>query len=183
MTNFAHCEEIIQLKKRTMNKLLFLVLLALMSTPCLLAQQAGGDTPSPDNPSLVVWQKDGSKVLFNLGERPKITYEGDTVAIAAATTVRYAFQAIRKMTYGVSTPDRIAAVTTKKAKPFTSHSGDVTFLSSDEDMHVKVILLSGMVVKEFVVRSGETSTMHLGLPPSNIYIICVNGVNYKIQLR
>lgn len=166
-----------------MNKLLLLTILAILHVSGLWAQNAVDSSSAVIDSSLVVWHKDGSRVMFSLSEKPKISYDGDSVVIEAATTVKYAFQAIRKMTFSETVVDKIAAPTTKKEKPFTNNGETITFLPSDKDMHVKIVLLSGIVVKEFVVRKDETITMHLGQPHGKIYIICVNGMNYKIQLR
>ena len=48
---------------------------------------------------LVVWHKDGSKVLFKLSEKPKVIYGDSLVTIQSSTMVEYAFQAIQKMTF------------------------------------------------------------------------------------
>ena len=133
--------------------------------------------------SLVVWQKDGAIVLFNLGEKPKITYSGDNVIIKSSSTVEYEFQSIKKMSYSTDDIDRINDLTVKQVKPFTNSDGTITFLPAEEELHVRIILMNGIVVKDFLVRKGESSTLPLLSSPEKIYMINVNGVTYKIKTR
>ena len=40
-----------------------------------------------------------------------------------------------------------------------------------------------MMIKQFVVRKGEEKTVSLNAFSTNIYMINVNGVTYKIHVR
>lgn len=133
---------------------------------------------------LVVWHKDGSKVLFNLSDKPKITHVEEKVVINAASTVEYDFQSVRKMTYNRrgDVDDEIEDLFVNNEKPFTSSGETITFLPAEKDLHVRVISLNGIVIKDFVVKKGETSTVSLNSFSTNIYLIVVNGVTYKIAL-
>ena len=133
--------------------------------------------------SLVVWQKDGTVVLFNLGEKPRVTYSGDNVIVKSSSTVEYEFQSIKKMSYSTDDIDRINDLTVKQVKPFTNSDGTITFLPAEEELHVRIILMNGIVVKDFLVRKGESSTLPLLSSPEKIYMINVNGVTYKIKTR
>ena len=130
------------------------------------------------DPYLVIWHKDGSKVQFKLTEKPQITYLGEIVSIKASSTVEYEFQAIRKMTF-----ERHARKLLTPMKPFTIEGEAVTFLPADKDLHVKAALTNGEIVKDFVVRKGETATLPLESRPANDYVINVNGVTYKIKTK
>lgn len=133
--------------------------------------------------SLVVWQKDGTVVLFNLGEKPRVTYSGDNVIIKSSSTVEYEFQSIKKMSYSTEDIDGISNIVVKQEKPFTSNDGSITFLPAEEDLHVRIILMNGIVTKDFMVRKGESSTLPLLSSPEKIYMINVNGVTYKIKTK
>ena len=129
-------------------------------------------------PYLVVWHKDGSKIMFNLNEKPKVTYLGDNVTINGATTVECAFQAIRKMTF-----EKIEKPSSLLTVPFVNDGETVTFLPADKDLCVKVILPKGKLVKEFVVKKGEKATLPLDASTAKTYSMDVNGVTYKIKTR
>lgn len=132
---------------------------------------------------LVVWHKDGSKVLFSLVETPKITYEGEKVVIESSSSVEYEFQSIRKMTYSSESVEGIGDLIVKTEKPFINNGETITFLPAEEDMHVRIVLMNGMVVKDFVVRQHEISSISLYSLPEKLYMINVNGVTYKIKTR
>ena len=150
----------------------------------LLIISARAQSDVIENPwNLVMWHKDGSIVLFNLGEKPKVMYSGENVIVNSSSTVEYEFQSIKKMTYSVEDIDGISNLTIKQEKPFTSSDGSITFLPAEQDLHVRIILMNGMVFKSFVVRKGESSTIPLLFSPEKIFMINVNGVTYKIKTR
>ena len=141
-------------------------------------------TPPPETDScLTIWHKDGSKVIINLEEEPKISYVGENVVIESSATIEYEFDAIRKMTYGLDSSTDIKRPTNPKEKPFINEGKTITFLPADRDLRVKVVLVNGIVFKDFIVKKGESSSLHLDSSPTNIYIINVDGVTYKIKLR
>ena len=132
---------------------------------------------------LVVWHKDGSKVLFKLSEQPKVTYGDSLVTIQAGETVEYAFQAIRKMTFEA---EEVVAIKDLKAPaelPFASDGQTVTFLPANSALHVRVFSLNGLVMKEFVVAKGERSQFSFHSLPAGVYLMNVNGITYKIKTR
>lgn len=136
-----------------------------------------------DSWNLVVWHKDGGVVMFNLTELPQITYSGDKVIIESSSIVEYDFQSIKKMTYSFDDANGINDINIHTKIPFTTDGGTITFLPNGEDLNVKFILMNGIVLKDFVVRKGESYTMTLHSSPEKIYMINVNGVTYKIMIR
>lgn len=143
-----------------------------------------GDMPTASSAmNLVVWHKDGSKVLFSLAETPKVIYSDSLVTIQAATTVEYAFQAIRKMTFGTEEVVGIKELEAKPERPFSSDGETVTFLPADKDIRVTIVRLNGIMVKDFVARRGQQSSFSLRSLPAGVYLMNVNGVTYKIKTR
>lgn len=170
-----------------------LILILLLSSLASWAQSPGGQNglavESQRAPGfieyawqLVVWQKDGSKVLFSLDSTPTIKHDGEKVIIQSKSTVEYDFQAIKKMTYSLEEVDGINDLIVREEIPFTNSGGVITFLPSEKDLHVKIVLINGMVVKDFIVRKGEASSIPLEYSPGNLYLIHVNGVTYKIKI-
>ena len=130
------------------------------------------------DPYLVVWHKDGSKIMFMLDEKPKITYLGEQVTIKGNTMVECEFQAIRKMTF-----EQASASSSILALPFVNDGETVTFLPADKDLLVRVTLTDGRLVKDFVVKKGEMATLPLDGLKANAYRMDVNGVTYKIKTK
>ncbi|MBR1547127.1 MAG: hypothetical protein IJ637_00155 [Prevotella sp.] len=154
---------------------------------CLFSLTVAAQDDATADSCLVVWHKDGSQLKFSLGESPKITYVGDSVVVeTAAGAVTYAFQAIRKMTVLLEdTTTGIAAATADDGgeRPFAGSGRSVTFQPDRRDLHVSIVLPSGVVVSRFVVRSHETKTLSLASLPAGVCLINVNGVTYKISVR
>lgn len=82
-----------------MKKILLLAMFAVMFALGMNAQQTGNDSGQPNDSCLVVWHKNGTQVLFNLKEKPEITYEGDSVVITSPKTMKFHFKDIKKMTF------------------------------------------------------------------------------------
>lgn len=140
------------------------------------------DTPH-SGPQLVVWQKDGSKVLFNLSERPQVTMGDDMVKVETVKiSAEYAFEDVRKMTYDFSDPDAIKNVLFSD-KPFSVADRAIAFFPSETDMNVSIVSANGMVVKELVVSKDEPTAVSLSGMTSGVYLVKVNGVTYKISIR
>lgn len=142
-----------------------------------------GQNPDESSSSLVVWHKDGSKVIFNLSETPKITYTEEKVIIKASSKVEYDFQSIKKMTYESESVDGITNLVINQETPFKSNGETITFLPSEKDLKVKIVALNGVVIKEMVVKKGEPSSFYLDSCSAKIYMIVVNGVTYKIKIK
>ena len=162
-----------------MKKILVLLMMAVVSTLSMFAQ----DVNPSDGTSLIVWHKDGTQIILNLSEKPKISYVGDIVKIESSTTVEYQFQDIRKMSYIGDLSSDISDAIIEKIQPFTSDGETITFLPVAKDMHVRIVLPNGMVFKEFVVKRNESYTFPLNSTSSKMYMININGVTYKIAIR
>lgn len=177
-----------------MKKLLLFTLFLLSSSMVALAQS--DDTPNGQATNgqrapgfieyawnLVVWHKDGSKVMFLLDNMPRIIHEGEKVIVKSSSTVEYDYQAIKKMTYSLEEVTGIRDLTVNKELPFSNNGSSITFVPAEKDLQVRIFLTNGMMVKDFVVRKGESSTISLNASPEKLYMINVNGVTYKIKTR
>ena len=171
-----------------MNKLLFLSFYFLLFTIGGYSQALQNNprqTPGVIEYSwhLVVWHKDGSKVLFSLDKTPTICYAGDKVIIKSSSTIEYDFQSIQKMTYSLEDVQGIQIISMKEEIPFSHSDGVITFLPTEKDLHVRIIKINGMVVKDFIVRKDEASSIPLKSSLDDLYLIYINGVTYKIKMR
>lgn len=147
-----------------------------------------GDDISQDEPAsqenvLVVWQKDGARVVFNLSEKPRVAWEADVVRVESdAAHAEFDIEDIRKMTYDLPNPDAIRPVA-QAGMPFRMADRSITFIPSDKDMNVMVVSINGQVVKKQTVHRNEYTTVSLADLTRGVYLISVNGVTYKINIR
>lgn len=158
-------------------------IVALLSSLAVPAQIVPDDMTTTE-PSLVVWQKDGTTVCFLLRERPKVVYDGDTVRISTPSLAAdYPFSAIRKMTYpdanDIDGVDEVAA----PDKPFAVKGEGLTFSAGRKPLDVRLFTADGKLVRAFSVGEASSATLPLGSLTAGIYLVSVDGVTYKISLR
>ena len=79
-------------------------------------------------------------------------------------------------------PDDVSVrgITSPQGQPFTLASDGVTFMAADRDMHVRIVTISGMQISNFMVKKGDSASITLREYRSNVLLIVVNGVTYKI---
>lgn len=139
--------------------------------------------PESSGPQLVVWQKDGARVVFNLSEKPRVAWEADVVRVESdAAHAEFDIEDIRKMTYDLPNPDAIRPVA-QAGMPFRMADRSITFIPSDKDMNVMVVSINGQVVKKQTVHRNEYTTVSLADLTRGVYLISVNGVTFKINIR
>lgn len=147
-------------------------------------EAAEPEDKEPSESQLVVWHKDGSKVMFALSQNPKITMSGEMVKVeSTATSMEFEFEAIRKMTYDIDLADNIKVIGDTGNKHFTLSDGSITFLPAERDLNVRIVAINGIVVKEFVVKKDEPTVLPLSTLIAGVYLVNVNGVTYKIRTR
>jgi len=131
---------------------------------------------------LVIWQKDGSKVSFNLDEQPKTTFTADNLVITTATsTLNYPLAKIQRYTY------EGAALSVRDLKTegiVISHEGDdiiVKGLATGQTVAVYRMDGTQLLTK----RSDDSGRLILSLGnlPTGVYMIKVNEITYKFLKR
>lgn len=132
--------------------------------------------------TLVIWQKDGSKVSYNLDEQPKTTFTTEYLVITTTTrSVNYPLSKIQRYTY--------------EGGSLSVHDVEVKGISvtQKEDEIIVDGLPAGKSASIFAVdgklllskRSDGTSRLTLSLSkfPSGVYIVKAESVTYKITKR
>ena len=161
-----------QMKTRTIT-----LMLLLLST---LTSWADDETQR-----LVVWQKSGQKVFFNLTEEPQTTFEnGKLVIRTSRTTVSYPLTNVLRYTYEGGTITDVG-----EAKV---HPGEMRFLQNDdtmafdglpEGMRLDVYTLDGLKVKTVQAQDGQRTTISLADQPAGTYIVKAGGATFKFLKR
>lgn len=133
--------------------------------------------------NLVVWCKNGAKVSFLLNDKPIVKInDGKWKIDGNKTSAEYDVADVVKITYD-GIPDDIPTIGVEIGKPFAVEGDALTFLSDSEDLNVRIVALSGVVVKQFVARRGTASSVPLNQFASGVYIVNVNNISYKISIR
>jgi len=133
---------------------------------------------------LVVSSKDGTKVSYNLGESPKISFAGDNLVITANDIeVSYELKQMALVTYENTDATNIVNVNGEKMESFNLNGESLLFPAKDTDVAVKIYTVDGQLTISRNVSKGETLSIPLNDLSRGIYLVYVNGITYKIMKR
>ena len=154
-----------------MKKLLTLIALMLVFSNSIIRAQR-----------LVIWQKDGSKVSYNLDEQPRTTFTTDDLVITTTTTtINYPLTKIQRYTYEGGT------LSVRDVKPdgiSISHDGDLVIVKGlATGKTVAVHRVDG--VQLLVKRSDGSDRLTLSLEKlsAGVYVIKADEITYKLLKR
>ena len=159
-----------------MKKILILIVFALALPSAMNAQS--------ESQRLVVWQKSGEKVYFDLDEEPETTFEaGKLVITTSKTTAYYQLENVLRYTF----EGQLGPTTIAKARP-----GEIKF-SQGEDMmkfegladgtRLELYSVDGKLLGVQQARAGEPSIVSLKDMPLGTYIVKAGEATYKFQKR
>ena len=133
---------------------------------------------------LVVWQKSGEKVYFDLTEEPETTFEGTKLVIKTnTTTVYYQLENVLRYTY----EGTMMATDGPKLKP-----GEVRFLQGSDQMAfdglpdgttLEVYSLDGKKLFTKQALGGQRTVLSLASHPAGTYVVKVGDATYKFLKR
>ena len=131
---------------------------------------------------LVIWQKDGSKVSYNLDERPKTTFTTeDLVITTATTTINYPLSKIQRSTYDGGS----LSVRDIKADGINiSHEGDIIVVKGlASGKSVTVYSIDGKQLLSKLSDGSDRLTLSLAKLPAGVYVIKGDEITYKFLKR
>ena len=131
---------------------------------------------------LVIWQKDGSKVSFNLDEQPKTTFTADNLVITTATsTLNYPLAKVQRYTYEGGT----LSVRDLMAEGIViSHEADnIVIKGLALGKTVAVYRIDGTQLLTKCSDGSDRVMLSLGSLPSGVYMIKAGEITYKFLKR
>jgi len=132
---------------------------------------------------LVVHQKSGEKVYFDLQETPVTTFkDGQLVITTSSETIYYPLSDVSKYTYeGISEDlDNMLAPGVIEI----SHNNEVVMVKGlPTDALMAVYTIDGKMVASCRAVAGKTAMLVLTPFPAGIYIVNAGGTSYKIEKR
>lgn len=155
-------------RKLTTLLLLFLTFSAIVSEPVK---------------NLAVWSKDGTKVAYALSENPRITFTETYLLIATnGVEINYALENMERFTYEKSDATGLTNLTTNETT-FKLSEEYLIFPSLKANSTVSIYNLNGtLVFKKRISIDGEYA-FSLSDFKTDVYIVSVNGLTYKIIKR
>ena len=157
-----------------MRKTIFVQLLLLASYVVpMWAQQTG--------PQLVVWQKSGEKVYYQLGDLPETTFENGLLVIKCQgqTAVQYQLENILRYTY-----ENVASVIdlqpNERSVSINRQGDAVTLQNLPAGTAVILYAANGAEVATAVAQSGQPLTISVGQRPAGVYLVKVGSQTIKL---
>ena len=131
---------------------------------------------------LVIWQKDGSKVSFNLDEQPKTTFTADNLVITTATsTLNYPLVKVQRYTYEGGT---LSVHELKSEGIVISHEGDnIIAKGLAIGSTVAIYRIDGTQLLTKCSDASDRVMLSLGSLPSGVYMIKAGEITYKFLKR
>lgn len=133
---------------------------------------------------LVVWQKSGEKVYFDLSEEPETTFEEGVLVIQTSTTlVRYPISDVMRYTY----EGEMTAIKKPVVQPgeivFRQGADELSFDGLPEGVKLEVFSIDGKPLLSETARQGKTTVISLANYPTGIYIVKLGETTYKFLKR
>ena len=130
---------------------------------------------------LVVWQKSGEKVYFDLADLPETTFEdGKLVIKTNQATVSYQLENILRYTYQGFVATGIEQQANDRTVTVSREADEVTFGNLPEGSTVGLYAANGMLLEQFKTNAGKTFTLSIRLRPSGVYIVKAGKETIKL---
>ena len=172
-----------------MNSLTKTFLFLILSSLCMFSCR-DDDAPQKNNAGdeqleqreimqLVIWSKDGSKVVYALEDKPILTFADGYLHIKTQKAkMSYAIDKLLRFTHEKT---KVRSLTHLKSdKSFRLSSEGLIFPALPENSKVSVLAKGGKVVWEKIVGTSGEYALPFSDLPSGEYEVRVNGQCYKL---
>lgn len=149
----------------------------------LLFMLVGNGISCAQTQRLVVWQKNGEKVYYDLEERPKTTFgEGCIVITTTSMSITYPLEQVLRYTYELQST---GVESTENAKPIrvSQQGNDLVIENLRQGTPVQIFSTDGKLLATQTVADERPLTISLATYPSGVYIVKANDVTYKMMKR
>ena len=160
--------------KRTLLRFIFTSLLAAMSSTLHAADEVE---------TLIILMKNGSENAFFLKDKPKVTFEGTSLKVSAATgDVSFALADVMRFTYAKKSTSGISEQVENSTG--VSFEGDVLVISQlKANTTASIYALDGKLIRQLKPQRAGTYRISLSELPSGLYLVKADNVTYKITKR
>lgn len=156
-----------------MNTRLIILTLLLMGAMTTWAQKT---------PRLVVWQKSGEKVYYELASLPETTFEDGQLVIKCKgqAAVYYQLENVLRYTYE-DVANGIDLLPNERSVDISREGDAVTFRNLAEGATVSLYAANGTLLEIFTAKSGQRLTLSVGQHPAGVYIVKAGKETIKLM--
>ena len=132
---------------------------------------------------LVIWQRTGEKVYYDLAENPRTTFEeGNIVITTSGLSITYPREKVLRYTYeiqstGVESDETFAPVRVSQ------QGNDLIFDNLQESTLIQIFTTDGKLMVTQKVADNHSVKISLATYPVGIYLVKVNDATYKMMKR
>lgn len=150
-----------------------LLAILLMFSLGMWAQQA--------KPRLVVWQKSGEKVYYDLADQPETTFEDGLLIIKTkSATVEYQLTNILRYTYEGVKSTGIDLQPSERMVSIAKDGDGVTFRNLAEGTSVSVYSANGTLVEQRTAPAGQPLSISIAQRPAGVYVVKAGKETIKL---
>ena len=133
--------------------------------------------------TLIILMKNGSENAFFLKDKPKVTFEGTSLKVSAATgDVSFALADVMRFTYAKKSTSGISEQVENPTG--VSFEGDVLVISQlKANTTASIYALDGKLIRQLKPQRAGTYRISLSELPSGFYLVKADNVTYKITKR
>lgn len=133
--------------------------------------------------TLIILMKNGSENAFFLKDNPKVTFEGTSLKVSAATgDVSFALVDVMRFTYAKKSTSGISEQVENPTG--VSFEGDVLVISQlKANTTASIYALDGKLIRQLKPQRAGTYRISLSELPSGLYLVKADNVTYKITKR
>ena len=155
----------------------------LFFTLCLLVVTITAAAQS-DSPKLVVWQKNGEKVIFDLDQLPETTFGGGVLTIKTTTaTVSYQLSNILRYTYENVKETAVELLPAERSIKISERGDEVTFRNLKPGSVVNLYDLGGQLLEQRKTESLNPLIISVQNRPSGVYIVKSGEETIKLMRK
>lgn len=154
----------------------------LLKIAFLLLLLGSGCMASAQTQLLVVWMKNGERVLYDLEEQPKTTFaDAELVITTSSVSASYPLSQVLRYTYELSASG-VESVKENDIR-ISQKGSDLIFEHLKPDAIIRVYSLDGVLFDTKRAVGEQRTTVSLNDHPAGVYLITVGNMTYKMVKR
>ena len=131
---------------------------------------------------LVLWQKSGEKVYFDLNDMPETTFENGMLVIKTNNaSVQYHLENILRYTFEGTGNTGINLQPSERSISISQNGDEVTMRNLNEGTTVTVYAANGTLLEQRTVSGRSPLTLSVAQRPAGVYIVKAGNETFKLM--
>lgn len=133
---------------------------------------------------LVLWQKSGEKVYFDLNDMPETTFENGMLVIRTNNaSVQYHLENILRYTFEGTGNTGINLLPSERSISISKDGDEVTMRNLSEGTTVTIYAVNGTLLEQRTVSDHSPLTLSVAQRPAGVYIVKAGSETIKLMKR